>query len=93
MEILLEKYLRFGTLLSNYIIYLLFRKRIKMDYKEIIPKNALRKFDAMCLHNEYLHQNKELQRQILDCIADKWSVYARVTGICHVQTKWNSRQS
>lgn len=36
-----------------------------MNYKEIIPNRALRKFDAMCLHNEYLHQNKEFQEQIL----------------------------
>ena len=36
-----------------------------MDYKEIIPITALRKFDAMCLHNEYLRENKELQQQIL----------------------------
>jgi len=41
-----------------------------MDYKEFLPPRALRKFDAICLHNEYLHQNKELQRHILDCIAD-----------------------
>lgn len=41
-----------------------------MDFKEIIPITALRKFDAICLHNKYLHQNKELQRQILDCMAD-----------------------
>ncbi len=37
-----------------------------MNYKEIIPFRALRKFDAICLHNEYLHQNKELQKQILN---------------------------
>ena len=37
-----------------------------MNYKEIIPFRALRKFDEMCLHNEYLHQNKELQKQILN---------------------------
>lgn len=36
-----------------------------MDYKEIIPITALRKFDAMCLHNEYLYQNKKFQEQIL----------------------------
>lgn len=41
-----------------------------MDYKEFLPPRALRKFDAICLHNEYLHQNKELQRQILDCMVD-----------------------
>ena len=36
-----------------------------MNYKEIIPNRALRKFDAICLHNEYLRQNKEFQEQIL----------------------------
>ena len=41
-----------------------------MDYKEILPPKALRKFDAICLHNEYLHQNKALQQQLLDCMAD-----------------------
>ena len=43
---------------------------IEMDYKEILPPKALRKFDAICLHNEYLHHNKALQQQILDCMAD-----------------------
>ncbi len=41
-----------------------------MDYKEIIPFKALRKFNAICLHNEHLHENKALQQQILDCMAD-----------------------
>lgn len=41
-----------------------------MNYKEIIPFRALRKFDAICLHNEYLHQNKELQQQLLSWAAD-----------------------
>ena len=41
-----------------------------MDYKEIIPNRARRKFDAMCLHNEYLHQNKELQQQILSWVME-----------------------
>ena len=41
-----------------------------MDYKEILPPKALRKFDAMCLKNEKLHQNKELQLQILSWAAD-----------------------
>ena len=41
-----------------------------MDYKEIIPITALRKFDVMCLHNEYLHLNKEMQQQILSWAAD-----------------------
>lgn len=36
-----------------------------MDFKEVIPIRAVRKFDVMCLHNEYLHQNKELRQQIL----------------------------
>ncbi len=41
-----------------------------MDYKEILPPKALRKFDAMCLKNEKLHQNKELQLQILSWATD-----------------------
>lgn len=41
-----------------------------MDYKEIIPLMTLREFDAICLHNEYLYQNKELQQQLLDCMVD-----------------------
>ena len=41
-----------------------------MDFKEVIPNKALCKFDAMCLHNEYLHENKKLRQQILDCMAD-----------------------
>ena len=41
-----------------------------MDFKEVIPITALRKFDAMCLHNEYLHLNKEMQQQILSWAAD-----------------------
>lgn len=41
-----------------------------MDYKEIIPFKTLRKFDVMCLHNEYLHLNKEMQQQILSWAAD-----------------------
>ncbi|MBP5215861.1 MAG: hypothetical protein J6039_04830 [Alphaproteobacteria bacterium] len=41
-----------------------------MDYKEFLPPRALRKFDAICLHDEYLHQNKELQQQLLDCMVD-----------------------
>ena len=41
-----------------------------MDFKEIIPLRVLRKFDAMCLHNEYLHENKELQQQILAWAAE-----------------------
>ena len=41
-----------------------------MDFKEVIPLKALRKFDSMCLHNEYLHQNKEFQQQILSWAAD-----------------------
>ena len=41
-----------------------------MDYKEILPPIALRKFDAMCLHALELRQNKELQQQILNWAAD-----------------------
>ena len=41
-----------------------------MDYKDILPPKALRKFDAMCLHNKYLHRNKDFQQQILSWAAD-----------------------
>ena len=41
-----------------------------MDFKEVIPITALRKFDEMCLHNEYLRQNKEFQQQMLNWAAD-----------------------
>lgn len=54
----------------NYIIYFLLEIGIKMDYKEILPPIALRKFDAMCLHTLELRQNKELQQQILNWAAD-----------------------
>ena len=54
----------------NYIIYFLLKIGIKMDYKEILPPIALRKFDAMCLHALELRQNKELQQQILNWAAD-----------------------
>ena len=41
-----------------------------MDYKEILPPISLRKFDAMCLHNNKLQQDKALQQQILNWAAD-----------------------
>ena len=41
-----------------------------MNYKEIIPFMALRKVDEMCLHNKCLHQNKELQQQLLSWAAE-----------------------
>lgn len=36
-----------------------------MQYKEVIPSKALRKFDEICLHNEVLGQNVDLRQQIL----------------------------
>ena len=41
-----------------------------MDFKEVIPITALRKFNAMCLHSPKLHQDKEMQQQILSWAAD-----------------------
>ncbi|MBR1601383.1 MAG: hypothetical protein IJ677_07375 [Alphaproteobacteria bacterium] len=41
-----------------------------MDFKEVIPIVDLRKFDAMCLHNNKLQQDKALQQQILNWAAD-----------------------
>lgn len=33
--------------------------------REIVPQKSLRKFDEICLHNEVLRQNVDLQQQIL----------------------------
>lgn len=41
-----------------------------MDFKEVIPITALRKFDVMCLHSPKLRQDRELQQQILNWAAD-----------------------
>ena len=41
-----------------------------MDFKEVIPITALRKFDVMCLHIPKLRQNRELQQQILSWAAE-----------------------
>lgn len=57
-----------------------------MDFKEIIPITALRKFDAICLHNKYLHQNKELQQQILDCMVDMMNEAREEWGKLHATT-------
>ena len=57
-----------------------------MNYKEIIPFRALRKFDEMCLHNEYLHQNKELQQQLLSWAAELLEEAREEWGELHVIT-------
>ena len=57
-----------------------------MNYKEIIPFKALRKFDAMCLHNEYLHKNKELRQQILSWAADMLLKAREEWGALHAAT-------
>ena len=41
-----------------------------MDFKEVIPITALRKFDVMCLHSPKSHQDRELQQQILNWAVD-----------------------
>ena len=41
-----------------------------MDFKEVIPITALRKFDVMCLHSPKLHQDRELQQQTLNWAVD-----------------------
>ena len=41
-----------------------------MEFKEVIPSTALRKFDVMCLHSPKLHQDRELQQQILNWAVD-----------------------
>ncbi len=57
-----------------------------MDYKEIIPFKTLRKFDAMCLHNAYLHENKELRQQILNWAADMLKEAREHWGDIHATT-------
>ena len=57
-----------------------------MDFKEIIPLRALRKFDVMCLHNEYLHLNKEMQQQILSWAADMVAEAREHWGDIHATT-------
>ncbi|MBR3677126.1 MAG: hypothetical protein IKN71_08350 [Alphaproteobacteria bacterium] len=57
-----------------------------MDYKEIIPIRAVRKFDVMCLHNEYLRQNKEFQQQILSWAADTLAEAREHWGDIHATT-------
>ena len=57
-----------------------------MNYKEIIPFRSLRKFDEMCLHNKCLHQNKELQQQILSWAADMLLEAREEWGELHVIT-------
>ena len=57
-----------------------------MDFKEVIPITALCKFDAMCLHNEYLHENKELQQQILSWAAELLKEAREDWGKLHATT-------
>ncbi|MCQ2735489.1 MAG: hypothetical protein MJ212_06055 [Alphaproteobacteria bacterium] len=57
-----------------------------MDFKEIISFKALRKFDAMCLKNEKLHQNKELQQQILSWAAELLKEAREDWGNLHATT-------
>ena len=57
-----------------------------MDFKEIIPITVLRKFDIMCLKNEKLHQNKELQQQILSWAAELLKEAREHWGDIHATT-------
>ena len=57
-----------------------------MNFHEIIPLTNLRKFDAMCLHNEDLHQNKELQKQILSWAAETLTEARENWGKLHATT-------
>ena len=57
-----------------------------MDFKEIISLTALRKFDVMCLHNAYLHENKELRQQILSWAADMLKEARAEWGVLHATT-------
>ena len=57
-----------------------------MDFKEILPIIALRRFDAICLHNEYLHKNKEFQQQILSWATDMLAEAREQWGGTHSTT-------
>ena len=57
-----------------------------MGFREIIPITVLRKFDAMCLKDEKLHQNKELQQQILSWAADMLLEAREDWGALHATT-------
>lgn len=57
-----------------------------MDFKEVIPNRALRKFDAMCLHNHKLHQDMELQQQMLNWAADMLTEAREEWGKLHTTT-------
>lgn len=57
-----------------------------MDFKEVIPITALRKFDAMCLHNPKLRQDKALQQQILNWAADMLTEAREDWGALHATT-------
>jgi len=57
-----------------------------MGFHEIIPIRALRQFDAMCLHNEYLRQNKEFQQQILSWAAELLEEARENWGDIHATT-------
>lgn len=57
-----------------------------MDFKEIISLTALRKFDVICLHNEYLHENKKLRQQILSWAANMLTEAREEWGALHATT-------
>lgn len=57
-----------------------------MDFREIIPITVLRKFDAICLHNEYLHKNNEFQQQILSWATDMLAEAREQWGGTHSTT-------
>ena len=57
-----------------------------MGFREIIPITVLRKFDAMCLKDEKLHQNKEFQQQILSWATDMLAEAREQWGETHSTT-------
>lgn len=57
-----------------------------MDFKEVIPIIDLRKFDAMCLHNNKLQQDKALQQRILSWAADMLTEAREEWGVLHATT-------
>lgn len=57
-----------------------------MNLHEIIPLTNLRKFDVLCMHNRDLHQNRELQQQILSWAAEMLTEARENWGKLHATT-------
>ena len=57
-----------------------------MEYKDVIPNRALRKFGAICMHDTYLQQNQEVQQKILSWAVDMLNEARDNWGEIHTTT-------